>query len=101
MKNLVLIVIIISTLIVIVDVYWWIKVATEIQGFENIIKEYLTVFPDFVKSGQEATYLRLSINAVAIALSGNMINKQNYTTLSIILLSFNTLIFAWSLFSLM
>jgi hypothetical protein len=101
MKNLVLIVIIILTLIVIVDVYRWIKVATEIEGFDNIIKEYLIVYPDFVKSGQEATCLRLSINAVAIVLSGNMINKQNYTTLSIILLSFNVLILAWSLFSLM
>ena len=101
MIKLVLIVIIILTLIVIGDVYWWIKVATEIEVFENIIKEYLTVFPDFIKSGQEATYLRLSLNTVAIALSGYMINKQNYTTLSIILLSLNTLIVAWSLFSLM
>ena len=101
MKTLVLIIIIILTLIVIGDVYWWIKVASEIEGFDNIIKEYLTVFPDFINSGREATYLLLSITAGAIALCGYMINKQNYTTLSIILLTFNALILAWSLFSLM
>jgi hypothetical protein len=101
MKNLILIVIIILTILVIADVYWWIKVATEIKGFDNIITKYLTVFPDFIKNGRDVTYFRLSITAVSVALSGYMINKHNYSLISIILLSINALIFAWSLFSLM
>jgi hypothetical protein len=101
MKNLILIVIITLTLIVIGDVFWWIKVATEIEGFDNAINEFLTVFPDFINSGRDATYLLLSITTGAIALSGYMISKQYHSSVSIILLSFNALIFAWSLFSLM
>lgn len=101
MKNLFLFLIILLTSLVVADMYWWIKTALEIEGFENVLKEYLSIFPLFIRDGHKITYISLMTSGSVIGLSLYMAIKRYYFIVSIIFLSLNSLLFGWTLFSLM
>jgi len=101
MKNILLLIVVILTLYVVGDMYWWIKASTSIEGFENALAEYLSVFPSFIKDGRDATYLRLLMSGFAVGISVYMLIKEYYKAFSFVFIILSGLILAWSLFSLM
>ncbi len=101
MKKVVLVISFILTALVLVDMYWWMKTTTETQGFEDALREYLSIFPELIKDGRIIKYITTIMAAIAIAGYIYLIKKRTYFIISIVSLSITGFIFVWSLFSLM
>lgn len=101
MKRVLIIGVLLSTLLVLINVYWWLKCALTLEGFENVLEEYLSVFPSVIAKGRVITYLSLALITVNIGVLIFLLIKGRYSILSVFLLSINALIFVWTVFTLM
>ena len=101
MKRLLIVFSVFLTLIILVNTYWWIKCAVTFDGFENILNEYLSVFPQAIANGRTIAYLSLLVISLNIVILIYLLNRRAYTGFSIILISVNGLVFVWTLFTLM
>ena len=101
MKRILLTISIIITLLVLFNVYWWIKCAVTFDDFETTLIQYLSVFPEFMGDGRIIASFRLLLIGFNISILIYFIIKNYYLVISVVLLSVNALVFLWTLFSLM
>lgn len=100
-KNILLFIAILLTTLVIVNLCWWLKIATSTEGFENAVETYLNVFPDFMQSPTFITLLNLLFTALPIGICIYLINIRFQIVMSIIVFILSTVAFAWNLWTMM
>lgn len=89
------------TAICIIDFYWWLKTAFEFDSFEETLNVYLSIFPKGLQDGRLLANLRLAVLLVSLAALIYLVSKQYKLFISIVVLIPTSIMFMWTLFSLM
>lgn len=83
------------------DLYWWLKNALTLDSFNETLSAYLSVFPKSLQDGRLLSNLRLLVLMFSITALIYLIAKQYKLFITIVILVPASLMFVWTLFSLM
>ena len=86
---------------VVMDVTWWIQIsADDSKSLEQVNKDYLRKFPDFITNGKQVVILNILLLFISSFCFLKFAKLKKVKTLSIALIIFNMTVALWQIFTL-
>jgi hypothetical protein len=102
LKILYFVIALILLLVVVYNTYLWINVSSdETKPYEQVLKEYIALFPSFITSGRQVTVIRIIVCGLSMFFFFKSSSEIRLKKISSILLLITCVLCFWSIFSLM